>query len=345
MISESVHTPNEIDLCPICDGGEYRAVRRAFDDRYGHPGMFDLALCRRCGHVMTLPRLREEDLSQLYGNYYPRKALSAESVVRQAALAQTLRARLSRWWMGNDNQGQFQVRPGERMLDVGCGSGFSLMVARSRGAEVYGVEADPNVQSLAKALDLPIHWGSILDHPFPGVSFDLVVLNQVIEHIPEPGRALEVISSRLASGGRVILVFPNRASLWCRIFGQRWINWHIPYHLHHFDLGGFRRLSARYGLRTVRHRTITPNLWTLLQLRVARRQPVLGQASPVWRVAAIRSDGGFGAGISVRVSAAKSVKKAILALILGLLGVVNRCVDLLGQGDCLMVELKREQDL
>lgn len=98
---------------------------------------------------MTLPRLLEKDLPELYGTYYPRKALTAELVARQAAQAQTRMARLSRWWMGGDNQGQLDVKSGEKMLDIGCGSGLSLLIARSKGAEVYGVEADPNVQPLA----------------------------------------------------------------------------------------------------------------------------------------------------------------------------------------------------
>jgi SAM-dependent methyltransferase len=328
--------------CPVCGGAEHVKWCDIFDDRYGHPGNFQLAQCRQCGHLMTLPRLREEDLPHLYGTYYPRKALTAELVARQAVQAQTRMARLSRWWMGGDNQGQFAVRPGEKMLDIGCGSGFSLLIARSRGAKAYGVEADPNVQALARELGLAIHQGSIHDHPFPGVSFDLVVLNQVIEHIPEPGLALEEIAGRLAPGGRIILVFPNRASLWRRLFGARWINWHIPYHLHHFDQRGLCRLAARHGLRLVRARTITPNLWTLLQLRVTRARSVRGQPSPVWRVAEPAAGGGtVGGHRSIR----QRVKGMILALLLGGFGVFNRCIDLLGQGDCLMVELRREQDL
>jgi 2-polyprenyl-3-methyl-5-hydroxy-6-metoxy-1,4-benzoquinol methylase len=327
-------------ICSACNGCEHTVLRSVFDDRYGHPATFQLAQCRQCGHVMTLPSLREEDLPELYGTYYPRKALTAELVARQATQAQTRMSRLSRWWMGGDNQGQLDVKRGEKMLDIGCGSGFSLLVAKSMGADAYGVEADPNVQVLAKELNLAIHQGSIHDHPFPGVSFDVVVLNQVIEHIPEPGLALQVIADRLAPGGRIILVFPNRSSFYSRIFGMRWINWHIPYHLHHFTLSGFRSMAERYGLQMVRHRTITPNLWTFLQLRAALKKPMQGQPSPVWAVAAAASGGTSVGGNELQ---RKTLKMAILPVLLGLFGVVNRCVDLLGQGDCLMVELRREQ--
>ncbi len=326
--------------CVVCNSHEHALLRNTFDDRYGHPASFQIVQCQQCGHIMTSPRLREEDLPELYGTYYPRKALTAELVSKQAAQAQTRMSRLSRWWMGADNQGQFDVKPGERILDIGCGSGFSLLIAKSKGAEAYGVEADPNVQVLAKELGLAIHQGSIHDYPFPGVSFDLVVLNQVIEHIPEPGLALEVIVDRLAPGGRIILVFPNRSSFYSRIFGSRWINWHIPYHLHHFNLSGFQKMAERYGLHMFRHRTITPNLWSFLQLRVALKKPIQGQPSPVWAVA--KSAPG-GAPVGQNKPQSKTLRVAIFPLLLGVFGVVNRCVDLLGHGDCLMVELKRGQ--
>ncbi len=327
------------DICVVCNSREHTVLRNVFDDRYGHPVTFRLAKCTQCEHVMTLPRLREEDLPELYGKYYPRKALTAELVARQAAQAQTRMSRLSRWWMGGDNQGQFDVRPGEKLLDIGCGSGLSLLIAKSRGAEVYGVEADPNVQPLAKELGLSINQGSIHDHPFPGVLFDLVVLNQVIEHIPEPGLALQVITSRLALNGRIILVFPNRISFYSRIFGASWINWHIPYHLHHFSLSSFQKMAERYGLKMVRYRTITPNLWTFLQLRVMLKKPIQSQPSALWAL----TEANPGEASSHRSKPMlRKLRTPILFLLLGLFGVVNRCVDLFVQGDCLMVELKRE---
>jgi SAM-dependent methyltransferase len=261
-------------------------------------------------------------------------------VADQAAQAVTPFARLSRWWMGGDNQGQYQVRAGEKMLDIGCGSGASLLVAKHLGAQAYGVEADPNVQQLARELGLRIHQGSIHDHPFPGECFDLVILNQVIEHIPEPGKALEAIASRLSPQGRIILVFPNRDSLWCRLFGAHWINWHIPYHLHHFNRSGFERLVTRHGLQVVGARTITPNLWTLLQLKASRVKITQGQPSPIWRTGGGGADGQSFTHRRVQ----RRLRMMLMTLVLGAFGVLNRCVDMFGQGDCLMVELRRGQD-
>jgi SAM-dependent methyltransferase len=324
--------------CPVCGGADFLTWRRAHDDRYGHPGSFELAHCKACGHLMTLPRLRERDLPALYGTYYPRKALSSELIASQARHAMAPFARLRRWWMGVDNQGQYLAKPGQKMLDIGCGSGVSLLEAQALGAQAFGIEADPNVEKLARELGLRIHQGSIEDHPFPDVVFDLIIMNQVIEHIPEPDKALRLVASRLSPGGRVVLVFPNRRSLWCRLSGLRWINWHIPYHLHHFDADTFQRLARRSGLMVIRTRTITPNLWTLLQLRASRTQVLQGQLSPVWQVKA----GGAVGGASQRASARQLLRRSLITGVVASFALVNRCVDLVGQGDCLMVELERD---
>lgn len=329
---------NDGTCCPVCGGADFLPWRRVHDDRYGHPGSFRLAHCKTCGHLMTLPRLSERDLPALYGTYYPRKSLTSVLVASQAAQATVPFARLRRWWMGVDNQGQYLAKPGQKMLDIGCGSGVSLLEAHALGAQAFGVEADPNVEKLAHELGLRIHQGSIEDHPFADMVFDLIILNQVIEHIPEPDKALSLVADRLSPGGRVVLVFPNRRSLWCRLSGLRWINWHIPYHLHHFDAGTFRQLASRCGLQVSSARTITPNLWTLLQLRANLSAAVQGQPNPLWQAASAAQTAGSDAG---RRQTTRTVRRLVLVPVLAVVAVFNRCIDLFGLGDSLMVELKR----
>jgi len=325
--------------CPVCCGLKVTLYREVFDDRYGHPDLFELVRCSDCGHLMTRPSLGESDLAHLYGTYYPRKNITSEQVTTQAAKVQQAFAGIRRWWMGVDNQGQYSARPGEKMLDVGCGSGLSLLEAKAMGVDAWGIEADPNAQRFADQLGLRIHQGGLQDAPFAGTSFDLVVLNQVIEHIPEPDKALQIIQQRLATDGRVVLVFPNVNSLWCKLSGLRWINWHIPYHLHHFTLKTFTRMAERCGYRIVRSRTITPNLWSLLQVRACRQSVARGEANPMWRVEA--------SSVSTAPSAADTLRVRIRRLfrlpVMLVIAIVNRLVDGFGYGDSLIVEL-RPQD-
>jgi SAM-dependent methyltransferase len=321
--------------CPVCNSLTTDAKIEAFDDRYGHPGLFHIVNCSVCGHRMTSPRLLESELGLLYGTYYPRKNIGYADVAREAQKVSGFFSRFIRWWAGADNQGQYSARPGELMLDVGCGSGTSLLEAKALGAKSFGIEADPNVKAIATALGLTVHIGSLQDNPFPDQSFDLIVMNQVIEHIPEPHKALQLLRERLTANGRMVLVFPNTSSIWCRLSGRRWINWHVPYHLHHFTGETFSLMVQSCGLKVVRSRTITPNVWTLLQIRAMRQRSELGVPNPIWAVAD-RSDSAIVSGSSL-----SSLRTFARLGVLSVLAFMNRILDCFGLGDSLMVELRR----
>lgn len=327
-------TPAEIGIraCAACGGSALQPGREVFDDRYGDPDLFHLVECRTCGHMMTAPPLSEADLPALYSTYYPRREQSAAAIKAQAARFNRSLGGLKRWLMGTYNQGQYRAEPGDLVLDVGCGSGLSLLEAKALGAQAFGIETDPNVAPLAQQLGLEVHIGNIFDVPFPTRKFDLVALNQVIEHVADPERTLLAVGERLAEGGMVVAAFPNRQSVWRRLCGDRWLNWHIPFHLNHFTANSFGILAERCGYEVVRRRTVTPNVWTLMQLRVWREVPKRGVPSPAWSTAAAGSR---------RTPFRRIVGALRVALLLPPVTIVNRIVDALGAGDSLMFELRR----
>ncbi len=327
-------------VCPVCGSTEHTSIRPVFDDRYGCPDMFSLVRCNVCGHLMTSPALAEEELGGLYSTYYPRKHVNTAELVAAASEVAGSWARLRRWWNGTNNQGQYTVSPGWVMLDIGCGSGLSLLEAQALGAQAYGIEADPNVSRIADELKLRVHIGSLHDRPFPDVSFDLIVLNQVIEHIPDPGMALDALKERLKPMGRLVIVFPNRSSLWQRISGPKWINWHVPYHLHHFDAKGFRAFAQRHGYRVIRQKTITPTIWTVLQLRALHQTPVPGVPNAMWEVKPV-AEVVPSTKTSLHASSfVRLIRKLVRWAAFSSLSLFNRLIDLLGQGDSILVELQ-----
>lgn len=289
---------------------------------------------------MTSPTLREDELGSLYSTYYPRKHVVTADLIATAKSVAGPWARLSRWWEGTNNQGQYTVSRDQVMLDVGCGSGLSLLEAQVLGAEAYGIEADPNIRRIADELELRVHIGSLHDQPFPGVNFDLIVLNQVIEHIPDPGMALIALKERLKSAGRLVLVFPNRRSLWQRLSGSKWINWHIPYHLHHFDANGFKVFAQRHGFKVIRQKTITPNIWSILQLRAMRQSLKPGMPSDMWKVKFTKEVPSFDLGRPPTLSTQRMVRALLKQLAFTSLAAFNRLLDITGQGDSIIVELQ-----
>jgi SAM-dependent methyltransferase len=323
--------------CIACGSATEPYIDRIWDDRYGAPGIFSILKCTGCGQMVTSPPLTESDLPALYSRYYPRKNVDFEALRNQANAVLLPGAARKRYLEGTDNQGHYQVRPGERVLDIGCGSCVSLLEIRNLGGEPWGIETDPNVRAIADHFGLNVHIGSIHDNPFPGTDFGLITLNQVIEHVPDPVALLGLIGHRLRPEGRVVLAFPNTGSLNKRISGRKWVNWHIPYHLHHYNGASFAKIAGQAGYRVASSRTITPNVWTLLQLRTFANTSLEGHASAAWAQSEASGSSpppAARSGKSRFVSQAVQIANAVVTPF-------NRAADAIGLGDSLLVELVR----
>lgn len=290
--------------------------------------------------MVTMPRLSEDDLPALYSQYYPRCNIDFNALLTESQLVAEKSSYLKRWLAGTDNQGHYLAKPGQRVLDIGCGSCLSLLELRQLGVEPYGVEADPNVAAIAERYGLNVHIGSIHDNPFPGQVFDLITLNQVIEHVPDPASLLRVVRKLLAPGGRIVLSFPNVSSWQRRLSGTRWINWHVPYHQHHFNRSSFASLARNQGYEVVSVRSVTPNLWTILQIRALIAPPVEGVPSEAWQ-----SPSGM---TTEPCSFTRRIKNVLLRRLRtvsrGFIVLVNRVVDTLGAGDSLLIVLRETTD-
>jgi SAM-dependent methyltransferase len=324
--------------CIACGANTEPYIDEIWDDRYGSPGTFSILKCVSCGQMVTSPPLAEKDLPELYSRYYPRREVDFNALRSEADAVLAEGAAHKRRREGTDNQGHYLVKPGQRVLDIGCGSCVSLLEVRNLGGESWGIETDPNVRAIADHFGLTVHIGSIHDNPFPGADFDLIVLNQVIEHVPDPIALLKLVRGRLRPEGRVVLSFPNSGSLNKLISGRKWINWHIPYHLHHYNKKSFAMIAKRAGYDVASLRTITPNLWTVLQLRAYGDATREGQASTAWTGSgpSIPADAPF----AMRWKNRLASRAADFAR--GSIGPINRIADTLGMGDSLLVELTRD---
>jgi len=97
----------------------------------------------------------------------------------------------------------------------------------------------------------------------PDASVDAFVLNQVIEHFPEPARVLAVLARALKPGGVLVIETPNVDGLDARWFRRRyWGGYHFPRHLVLFDERTLAELVRRAGLEVAESaRLASPSFW------------------------------------------------------------------------------------
>jgi SAM-dependent methyltransferase len=119
--------------------------------------------------------------------------------------------RTKRWYAGFVRMIGGELPPHGRHLDAGCGHGAIVELMRERGLDSYGVDASNWMIDQAKRAGMGdrLQVGDLeSDVPFDG-SFDVITCLEVLEHLEHPDRALGVLASRLAPGGRLIATTPN----------------------------------------------------------------------------------------------------------------------------------------
>jgi SAM-dependent methyltransferase len=132
------------------------------------------------------------------------------------------------------------------LCDLGCWVGFLLSEADRRGWETWGVEPSRFAAAFAsERLGLRVQTGSVETAELPEGRFQAVVMGDVIEHLRDPGAALDRIRTLLAPRGVLYLALPDAGSAVARALGSRW--WSVlPTHVQYFTRVSLARLLERH---------------------------------------------------------------------------------------------------
>jgi len=200
--------------CPFCDCAGEPFVER--------PDGLVVRLCGSCGCAFVSPAPDGEQVARFYRDYRGQHRIEAFAGTPYAArleLPTTAEPeRLAKRIRSAHAQDDYRVQEvaslmeleGARVLDVGCGVGQLLHLLASLGAQVEGIDPDPDAVAFARdtlALE-GVRQGRIEDIPREE-RYDLIVLQDVLEHMLEPRAVLERAASLLAPGGLLYLWTPN----------------------------------------------------------------------------------------------------------------------------------------
>jgi len=313
--------------CPVCHAAT-RPVSRLWDDRYGYPGVYELLHCAACGHRSLATRMSADQISDLYTRYYPRSSFDVEawSPPREEPALRT-------WWRGLRASAFRWVPPNVRVLDIGCGFGESLGYHRQRGCDAHGVEADRNILRVAQRHGLNVKVGLFDPDQYEPASFDVVTLDQVIEHVSQPAQVLRGVHRVLKPGGMLVLSTPNADGWGARLFGRRWIHWHAPYHVQFFSRASMAALARDCGFALEQRTTVTNSAWLDFQWCHLATYPPAGKPSVYWGSPVGRT---FGQKVALRLLRVPDR--------MGFNVLVTRLMDGLGWGDNVVQVLRRGRD-
>ncbi len=312
--------------CSICNKLEIKYVLQLHDDRYGYPGLFALMKCLECGHAFLDCELTSSQLTNLYTNYYPRKNLDIESYKPHKEQGKFVT------WLNGLNSSAFRWVPKKvRVLDIGCGFGQSLGYHTARGCDVYGVEADENIQRVIDKFNFKVHVGLFDEQVYEPNFFDYLTMDQVIEHVVDPLSTLSSIEKILKPGGLAVFSTPNANGWGAKVFGTSWINWHTPYHLQFFSRRSIEIAAKNAGMKLEKVKTITNSEWLLYQWLHLVTYPKQGESSTFWLQKKLKST---------------LLQKVIVRLLLlthrtKINHLITRLFDSLGLGDNFIFILKK----
>jgi len=143
-----------------------------------------------------------------------------------------------------------KYKNGSRLLDIGCGSGSFLLLAKRFGFEVYGVEPSAFDDELNTRAGLQIHHGFLKDARFKENYFDVITINHVIEHMQKPSEVFAEIQRIAKPGGTIVIATPNANSLGFWIFGKYWLNTDTPRHIYLFSKQNIVEYAKKAKLKT-----------------------------------------------------------------------------------------------
>ena len=138
---------------------------------------------------------------------------------------------------------------GKKLLDVGCGTGYFLQIAKQNDWTVSGIEPNEKAREIAniKTNNSVYNIEQLLE--FPKQSFDVISLWHVLEHLPNLEVQVSTLKSLLKENGRLIIAVPNYKSYDAQYYKNFWAAFDVPRHFWHFSQESISKLFLKENMK------------------------------------------------------------------------------------------------
>jgi 2-polyprenyl-3-methyl-5-hydroxy-6-metoxy-1,4-benzoquinol methylase len=232
--------------CPNCSSSQSSARYRLTD--------FNIMSCGQCGLLYNdqFPP-KESKEAAFSGGYYCDVQKKAFQFHGDEYLMDPSVPVFQRWLSAVG-------KPAGSLLDVGCGLGTFLGVARDAGWRVQGLDISPfAAKTVKEKMGIDVFNGSLVDAPWTDQSFDVITFWDSIEHVDNPKQYLEKARALLKPDGVLLIATDNFDCFGCDIARLSYAltgglltyamkRFYIPYNATYFTEEQFRALVQSCGL-------------------------------------------------------------------------------------------------
>lgn len=248
--------------CIVCKSNKFTFQYYSQDRMFNLPGEFSVKKCSSCSLAFLDPQPSGFQLKK----YYPSKKYYAYNKDDAKGFLEILREYLVKNYYSPTclskiitllikNVPAMPSNPKRgKILDVGCGTGDTLILLKKLGWDTYGIDMDKQAISIGIKRGLRnLALGTYKDLAvYPDNYFDAIRLYHVIEHLDNPVLCLNLIKRKLKKKGELIIGTPNMKSLISKIFKSYWYNLDSPRHLFIFSPDTLRKLAEKNGFSVKR---------------------------------------------------------------------------------------------
>lgn len=229
-----------MNTCIICENAKIETVFMFLK--------YQVCSCSSCGYRWLDPPPTDAELSEIYSEQYfldngDKKVTEIVNKLKRA----TAELYLQQFEKDNKSVGNLSL------LEIGCGMGDFLLVAKEKGFRVSGLEVTNYlVEFTNRRLGFAgVQKGYIEDSTFQKGSFDVVAFFDVIEHVRNPVEYMKRVNALLKTSGKVFLATPTLDSWSAKLLGNNWMEFKAE-HLSYFNKRSITQLLERTGFYNIR---------------------------------------------------------------------------------------------